>query len=82
MNDGATDPDGRFYCGSMAYDVTPAPALTNRRPFVTVGEHYGLNQLYLTTSRENLPDHEQPEAGSVFRARPGGAGLPPAPFAG
>src|SRR5690349_20502032 len=20
MNDGATDPDGRFYCGSMAYD--------------------------------------------------------------
>jgi sugar lactone lactonase YvrE len=23
MNDGATDPDGRFYCGSMAYDVTP-----------------------------------------------------------
>jgi len=23
MNDGATDPDGRFYCGSMAYDMTP-----------------------------------------------------------
>src|SRR4051794_35925579 len=22
MNDGATDPDGRFYCGSMAYDMT------------------------------------------------------------
>ncbi|MBM7789606.1 SMP-30/gluconolactonase/LRE family protein [Tenggerimyces flavus] len=23
MNDGGTDPDGRFYCGSMAYDTTP-----------------------------------------------------------
>src|SRR4051794_32131412 len=23
MNEGATDPHGRFYCGSMAYDMTP-----------------------------------------------------------
>jgi len=23
MNDGACDPDGRFYCGTMAYDETP-----------------------------------------------------------
>jgi sugar lactone lactonase YvrE len=23
MNDGACDPDGRFYCGSMAYDAAP-----------------------------------------------------------
>jgi sugar lactone lactonase YvrE len=23
MNDGATDPHGRFYCGSMAYDMAP-----------------------------------------------------------
>ena len=41
----------------------------------------GLQDLYITTSRENLPDGEQPEAGSVFRARPGVAGLPPTPFA-
>jgi sugar lactone lactonase YvrE len=187
MNDGATDPDGRFYCGSMAYDVTPGAGtlyrldadgavsvvleavtisnglawtpdggtayyvdsptrridvldynaeagLTNRRPFVTVVEHDGLpdgltvdreggvwvaffggsavrrfgpagtveevldlpvtqptactfggdglDELYITTSRENLPPDEQPQAGSVFRARPGVAGLPPAPFAG
>jgi sugar lactone lactonase YvrE len=186
MNDGATDPDGRFYCGSMAYDVTPGAGalyrldpdgavsvvlervtisnglawtadgrtayyvdspthridvfdydaeagLINRRPFVTVAEHDGLpdgltvdredgvwvaffggsavrrfsaagtleevldlpvtqvtactfggdalNELYITTSRENLPDDEQPEAGSVFRARVGVAGLLPAPFA-
>jgi len=187
MNDGATDPDGRFYCGSMAYDMTPgagalyrleadgtvsvvAPSvtcsnglawtpdlgtayyvdsmtyridvydydaeagLTNRRPFTTVPEEEGLpdgltvdreggvwvafyggsavrrfspegkveevlelpvtqvtactfggsglDELYITTSRENLPDDEQPEAGSIFRAAPGVAGLPPAPFAG
>jgi hypothetical protein len=30
----------------------------------------GLEELYITTSRENLPDEEQPQAGSVFRARP------------
>jgi sugar lactone lactonase YvrE len=186
MNDGATDPDGRFYCGSMAYDVTPGAGalyrldpggavtvvleavtisnglawtpdgrtayyvdsptqridvfdydaeagLTNRRPFVTVAEHDGLpdgltvdceggvwvtlfggsavrrfgsagtleevldlpvtqatactfggdrlDELYITTSRENLAEDEQPQAGSVFRARPGVAGLPPTPFA-
>jgi sugar lactone lactonase YvrE len=42
----------------------------------------GLDELYITTSRENLPPDEQPQAGSVFRARPGVAGLPPTPFAG
>ena len=26
MNDGACDPDGRFYCGSMAYDKQPGAA--------------------------------------------------------
>lgn len=26
MNEGACDPDGRFYCGSMAYDKTPGAA--------------------------------------------------------
>ncbi|MFC0247054.1 SMP-30/gluconolactonase/LRE family protein [Citricoccus parietis] len=26
MNEGACDPDGRFYCGSMAYDQTPGAA--------------------------------------------------------
>ena len=27
MNEGACDPDGRFYCGSMAYDKRPGGAI-------------------------------------------------------
>lgn len=30
MNDGGCDPDGRFYCGSMAYDKTPGAATVHR----------------------------------------------------
>ena len=186
MNDGATDPHGRFYCGSMAYDMTagagalyrldPGGAasvvlssvtcsnglawspdgasayyvdsltyridafaydesgLTDRRPFVAVAADDGmpdgltvdreggvwvalyggsavrryspvgkldevlelpvsqvtactfggpaLDELYITTSRLEVPEGEQPEAGSVFRVEPGVAGVPPTPFAG
>ena len=187
MNDGATDPHGRFYCGSMAYDMTagagalyrldPGGAagvvlpsvtcsnglawsadgatayyidsvtyridvfdydgeagLSGRRPFVVGASDAGLpdglaidreggvwvalfggsavrrysgdgrldevlelpvsqvtactfggpalDELYITTSRVELPEGDQPEAGSVFLARPGVTGLPPAPFEG
>lgn len=30
MNEGGCDPDGRFYCGSMAYDVTPGAGTVYR----------------------------------------------------
>lgn len=30
MNEGGCDPDGRFYCGSMAYDKTPGAAALHR----------------------------------------------------
>jgi sugar lactone lactonase YvrE len=30
MNEGSCDPDGRFYCGSMAYDQTPGAATLYR----------------------------------------------------
>jgi sugar lactone lactonase YvrE len=187
MNEGACDPDGRFYCGSMAYDKGPGrgtvyrldtdhatsvifggstisnglawspdgslayyidsaarrvdvfdytadDGLTGRRTLVEITEGAGdpdgmtvdaqghlwvalyagsavrryrpdgildgvielpvtnvtactfagpdLDQLVITTSREGLPDGSQPEAGSLFRSRPGVTGLPVAPFAG
>jgi sugar lactone lactonase YvrE len=187
MNEGGCDPDGRFYCGSMAYEKTPGAAavyrldrdgstrvvlrhvtisnglewspdgsrayyndtatsrvdvfdydrdagLTNRRTFVDVPPEDGrpdgltvdseggvwvalnqggavrrytsdgrvdaavevpprqvtacafggdrLDELYLTTSRENLPPDADPLAGSLFRAEVGIRGLPVREFAG
>ena len=184
MNEGACDPDGRFYCGSMAYDKQPRAAalyrldpdrsvqvvlenvtvsngldwsprgslayyndtdtgrvdvfaydrdagLTRRRPFVaTAGRpdgltvdaeggvwvaisdggavrRYdpegvldevveltvtkvtactfggpGLDQLFITTSREGLDPGAEPAAGSLFRAVAGVTGLPVREFAG
>jgi sugar lactone lactonase YvrE len=184
MNEGGCDPDGRFYCGSMAYDkrqragalyrldpdgsthvviesVTvsngldwspdgslayyndtdthrvdvfdyePGAGLSRRRPFVqTPGRPDGLtvdgegavwvalsdggsvrrytpggvldemielpvtkvtactfggarlDELYITTSRENLEPGSEPHAGSLFRAIPGVAGVPVREFAG
>jgi sugar lactone lactonase YvrE len=187
MNEGGCDPDGRFYCGSMAYDQRPGAGalyrldpdgsvrvvlenvtisnglewspdgsrayyndtptqridvldydggsgLTGRRPFATVPVEAGgpdgltvdeeggvwvalygggavrrytpegvldevievpakqvtactfggsgLNQLFITTSREGLGNGEDPLAGSLFRAAVGVAGLPVREFAG
>ena len=175
MNDGGCDPQGRFYCGSMAYDVRPGAGslyrldpdgavevvmgdvtisngldwspdgcrayfadtatgevsalegdLTARRTFAQIAPDDGapdgltvdaeggvwvalysasgaldavvelpvtdvtactfggpgLATLFITTSRENLADGEQPEAGSVFACTPGVAGLPVRTFAG
>jgi sugar lactone lactonase YvrE len=186
MNEGGCDPDGRFYCGSMAYDQTPGAAsvyrldpdgsvqvvlrhvtvsnglewspdgsrayyndtatggiavfdydpedgLTNRRTFaelpdggrpdgLTVDAEGGvwtavsnggavyrystdgvlaeklavpackvtactfggenLDQLFITTSQENIDTREDPLAGSLFRAAVGIRGLPVRPFAG
>jgi sugar lactone lactonase YvrE len=183
MNDGGCDPQGRFYCGSMAYsqeagrgtlyrldpdrsvhevltDVTvsnglcwtpdgsrahyvdspthrvdvcefdPATGvLADRRPFVTIDKGipdgltidadggtwvalYGAGavhrydqhgtldmvvevpvsqptscafvdrDLYITTTRENLPDGAEPQAGALFHVRPGVRGQTPLPFAG
>jgi sugar lactone lactonase YvrE len=187
MNDGGCDPQGRFYCGSMAYDLSPGAGrlyrleptgtvhivlssvtisnglvwtpdettayyvdsatqridmfdhdpvagLSRRRPFVEIPSEYGLpdgltvdrdggvwvalfggsavrrygpdgvlddvitlpvsqvtactfggpalDELYITTSRENVPAGEQPHAGSVYRAHPGVSGLPTSTFVG
>jgi sugar lactone lactonase YvrE len=187
MNEGGCDPDGRFYCGSMAYDKQPGAGalyrldpdatvtvvlegltvsngldwspdgsrayyndtdtyrtdafdydaesgLTARRPFVEVSADVGrpdgltvdseggvwvamnrggavhrytpngdldavvevparkvtactfggsrLDELFITTSREDLEPGDDPLAGSVFRAEPGVRGLPAREFAG
>ena len=185
FNEGGCDPEGRFYCGSMAYDKTPGAAslfrlnadltvepvlggitisnglewspdgtrayyndtatgavsvfdyenskLKNRRTFATIpgqgrpdgltvdgeggvwvaladrGQVWrftssgrkdevievaarkvtactfggdGLDELFITTSRENLAPGDDPLAGSLFRARLGIRGLPVREFAG
>lgn len=41
-----------------------------------------LGTLFVTTSRENLPEGEDPQAGSVFAVEPGVSGLPVLPYAG
>ena len=185
MNEGGCDPDGRFYCGSMGYDMgagrgrvyrldtdgtvttviehvscsnglawspdhrvayyadsptqrafdyDPASGLTGRRRLAEIPADDGmpdgltvdsegylwvaiwggsavyryrpdgaldgvvelpvpqvsavtfggpdLAELYVTTSRENVADGTQPEAGAVFRYLPGVRGLPVLPFAG
>jgi sugar lactone lactonase YvrE len=41
-----------------------------------------LDDLYITTASPDRPAPDQPNAGGLFRARPGVAGLPPTPFAG
>jgi sugar lactone lactonase YvrE len=184
MNEGASDPDGRFYCGSMAYDKRPGAGalyrldpdrsvhvvlenvtvsngldwspdgslayyndtdthrtdvfdydtdagLTRRRPFaeipgrpdgLTVDAEGGvwvalsdggqvrrytaegaldavielpvtkvtacafggprLEQFFITTSREGLAATVEPQAGALFRAVPGVAGVPAREFAG
>ncbi len=186
MNEGGCDPDGRFYCGSMAYDKTPGAAsvyrldpdgstsavlegvtisnglewspdgsrayyndtdtyatavfdydrergLSERRLFAEApdrGRPDGLTvdaegnvwvalngqgrvccfnpggqveamvevepskvtactfggpdlaELFITTSRENLPGGAEPAAGSLYRATPGVRGMPVREFAG
>jgi sugar lactone lactonase YvrE len=42
----------------------------------------GLDRLFITTTRENVPDGEQPAAGSVFSCAPGVRGLAVRAFAG
>ncbi|HEV8556288.1 MAG TPA: SMP-30/gluconolactonase/LRE family protein [Actinophytocola sp.] len=59
--------DGRLL-EHLALPVTQVTACTFGGP--------GLDELYVTTSRQTVPPGEQPEAGALFRARPGARGLP------
>ena len=41
-----------------------------------------LDELFVTTSREDLDESAEPQAGSLFRVLPGVRGLPVREFAG
>lgn len=42
----------------------------------------GYRRLFITTSRQDLADGDDPAAGAVFTIAPGIAGLAPLPYAG
>jgi sugar lactone lactonase YvrE len=55
MNEGGCDPDGRFYCGSMAYDQRPsAGALYRLDPDGSV--HEALENVTISNGLEWSPD--------------------------
>jgi sugar lactone lactonase YvrE len=66
-------PDGRLD-GRLELPVSQVTACAFGGP--------GLDQLYITTSRLGIDAAAEPEAGAVFRADVGVAGLPAAQFAG
>lgn len=68
------------YCPDGHLDGTVELPVTNVSACTFGGDDLGT--LYITTSRENLPEGEQPEAGALFMVRPGVHGLPVLDFAG
>lgn len=77
-----------LYGGSAVHRYSPEGTLdqvvelpvTNVTACTFGGED--LRTLYITTSRENVPDGEEPLAGAVFSCEPGVGGLPARPFGG
>jgi sugar lactone lactonase YvrE len=66
-------PDGRLD-GVVELPVSQVTACTFGGP--------DLDELYITTSREGLPEGKQPSAGAIFVAETGVRGLAVLPFAG
>jgi sugar lactone lactonase YvrE len=78
-----------FYGGGVVHRYDPSGALTEvvevpGATQVTACTFGGPDRrtLFITTSRENLSDDDQPDAGSVFRFEAGVAGAVPHAFAG
>lgn len=67
----------RYVDGQLS-EVVEVPGVTNVTACTFGGDDLGT--LFITTTRENVPDGEQPLAGAVFAVRPGIGGLPVAPF--
>jgi sugar lactone lactonase YvrE len=70
----------RRYAPSGALDAVVELPVTNVTACTFGGPE--LDRLFVTTTRENIPDGEEPAAGSVFTCSPGVSGLPARPFAG
>jgi sugar lactone lactonase YvrE len=74
--------------GGAVHRYTPAGALDAvvevpaRKVTACTFGGAGLDELFITTSREDLEPGDDPLAGSVFRAAPGVRGLPVREFAG
>jgi sugar lactone lactonase YvrE len=77
-----------FYDGSRVRRFAPDGTLTEEvvlpvtQPTSCTFGGPDLMDLFITTSRENLPDDEQPAAGAIFHVRPGVQGRPTLPYAG
>lgn len=67
----------RYLDGKLS-EVVEVPGVSNVTACTFGGDD--LQTLFITTTRENIPDGEQPLAGAVFSARPGVGGMPVAPF--
>jgi sugar lactone lactonase YvrE len=69
----------RYDATGVLSEIVEVPA-TKATACTFGGEN--LDELYITTSRENLEDDEQPAAGSLFLAHPGVRGLPTREYGG
>ncbi|MFN8098750.1 MAG: SMP-30/gluconolactonase/LRE family protein [Dermatophilaceae bacterium] len=63
-------------------DITEEVLVEPRQSTACTFGGLDLDTLYVTTSRENLPDDADPAAGSVYAVVPGVRGLPPLEFGG
>ena len=70
----------RRYDASGALSEVVTVPVTKATACTFGGEN--LDQLFITTSRENLADDAEPAAGSLYMAEPGVRGLPTRLFAG
>jgi sugar lactone lactonase YvrE len=66
------------YVNRQLSEVIEVPGVTNVTACTFGGDR--LQTLYITTTRENVPNGEQPLAGAVFAIDPGVGGMPVAPF--
>lgn len=73
---------GRVECWSPEGTLEEVVEVGARKVTACAFGGAGLDELYITTSREGMTDGEDPAAGSLFAARPGVRGKAVIPFAG